>query len=91
MLKNERASFIMALQQALVSPLPEPAEARLAVALEELDRERKAVGEIQRSLNPPRLLRGGSVLALDVAGEFHWESTRRQLTRICSAPSDWIK
>jgi phosphoserine phosphatase RsbU/P len=42
-------------QQAPISLQPHPAEVRLATALAELDRERKAVGEIQRSLLPASL------------------------------------
>lgn len=45
----------MTLQQTLISVLPDPAEVRLTRALAELDRERKAVGEIQRSLLPASL------------------------------------
>lgn len=45
----------MALQQTLISLRPEPPEMRLARALEDLDRERQAVGEIQRSLLPVSL------------------------------------
>lgn len=46
---------MIALQQALISPHHNSAEARLGRALEELERERKAVGEIQRSLLPASL------------------------------------
>jgi phosphoserine phosphatase RsbU/P len=42
-------------QQAPISLQPHPAEVRLATALAELDRERKAVAEIQRSLLPASL------------------------------------
>jgi phosphoserine phosphatase RsbU/P len=45
----------MSLQQTPISVQADPAEARLARALAELDRERKAVGEIQRSLLPASL------------------------------------
>src|SRR5256885_16346789 len=45
----------MALQQALMSLQSGPVEVRLARVLEELDRERQAVGEIQRSLLPASL------------------------------------
>lgn len=45
----------MSPQQALISVRADPAEARLASALAELDRERRAVGEIQRSLLPTSL------------------------------------
>ncbi len=40
----------MDLQQTLISLQSGPVEVRLARVLEELDRERQAVGEIQRSL-----------------------------------------
>jgi sigma-B regulation protein RsbU (phosphoserine phosphatase) len=42
-------------QQTLISAQPDQAEVRLTKALAELDRERKAVGEIQRSLLPASL------------------------------------
>lgn len=42
-------------QQTLISAQSEPLELRLERALEELDRERRAVGEIQRSLLPASL------------------------------------
>jgi len=45
----------MALQQTLISLQSGPVEVRLARVLEELDRERQAVGEIQRSLLPASL------------------------------------
>lgn len=45
----------MTLQQTLISLQPDPAEVRFARALAELDREREAVGEIQRSLLPASL------------------------------------
>src|SRR5256885_12921526 len=45
----------MALQQALMSLQSGPVEVRLARVLEELDRERQAVGEIQRSPLPASL------------------------------------
>jgi phosphoserine phosphatase RsbU/P len=45
----------MALSQTTLSLQPEPAEVRLTRALEELDRERQSVGEIQRSLLPASL------------------------------------
>lgn len=45
----------MVLQQTLISFQADPAEVRLARALEELDRERMAVAEIQRSLLPASL------------------------------------
>src|SRR2546429_1562432 len=45
----------MALQQTLISLQSGPVEVRLARVLEELDRERQAVGEIQRSLLPTSL------------------------------------
>lgn len=45
----------MSLQPALIPPEPGEVEERLARALAELDRERKAVGEIQRSLLPASL------------------------------------
>lgn len=46
---------IMALQQTLTSLQPLSAKVLLARTLEELDRERRAVGEIQRSLLPASL------------------------------------
>src|SRR5690242_11511046 len=46
---------IMNLPQTLTSVQPQSAEERLARALAELDRERKAVGEIQHSLLPASL------------------------------------
>lgn len=49
------SAAIMTVQQTLISLQSEPAEVRLARALEELDNERKAVGEIQRSLLPTSL------------------------------------
>jgi len=45
----------MALQQTVISLQSGPVEVRLARVLEELDRERQAVGEIQRSLLPASL------------------------------------
>lgn len=45
----------MSLQQTLTYPEPGPTEVLLARALAELDRERKEVGEIQRSLLPKSL------------------------------------
>lgn len=45
----------MNLQQTLISLQPDATEVRLARALEELDRVRKAVEEIQRSLLPTSL------------------------------------
>jgi sigma-B regulation protein RsbU (phosphoserine phosphatase) len=45
----------MALNQTLVSLQSDPVEVRLARVLEELDRERQTVGEIQRSLLPASL------------------------------------
>jgi phosphoserine phosphatase RsbU/P len=45
----------MTVQQTPISIPHEPAEVRLARALEELDRERREVGEIQRSLLPASL------------------------------------
>ena len=45
----------MTLRQELISLQPNPAEVRLSGALSEMDRERKAVGEIQRSLLPASL------------------------------------
>src|SRR5436305_1913941 len=45
----------MTLQQALMPSFPSEAEIRLAKALMELERERQAVGEIQRSLLPASL------------------------------------
>src|SRR5690348_1434228 len=45
----------MAVQQTVFCLQPEPAELRLARALEDLDRERQAVAAIQRSLLPSSL------------------------------------
>ena len=45
----------MNLQQTLISLQPDATEVRLARALEELDRVRTAVEEIQRSLLPTSL------------------------------------
>jgi phosphoserine phosphatase RsbU/P len=49
------SAAIMSLQQTVISLQSDPPELLLARALEELDRERKAVGEIQRSLLPASL------------------------------------
>jgi len=49
------SAVIMNLQQTPISLQPDPADVRLARALAELDRERRAVGKIRRSLLPASL------------------------------------
>src|SRR5438132_1192649 len=94
----------MALQQTLISLQSGPVEVRLVKVLEELDRERQAVGEIQRSLLPASLpdLPGFEMSPYYQPSEYasgdyydvvpliddQWDLTRRQPTRMQASRSN---